>query len=327
MWKPVSPPGYEDLYEVSDAGEVRRRGKTTPLRPVPTTGEGYLMVCLARGGGRHVSVRVAALLLEAYRGPRPSRRHVVHHINDDLRDCRLVNLEWSTERRPQPRRPLKERFWAKVKVVDHDACWLWQGGCTVFGYGQIFSGDPAGPRMLLAHRISWEEANGSIPHDLHVLHKCDVPACVNPTHLFLGTPKDNAVDMIRKGRENYMPCRGEANGNAKLSETLVRQIRRRYYPRRVTRRQLAAEFDVSIVLVDKILSGTAWRHLRLGPVPARRDKRPQLITVGGTSLTVAGWARRNGFDSTTIRNRLYAGWPPADAVTIPPVPSRRPRTK
>lgn len=56
-------------------------------------------------------------------------------------------------------------------------------------------------RQVLAHRESYRQAYGDFPAHLHVLHKCDTPACVRPDHLFLGTPLDNMRDKISKGRQ------------------------------------------------------------------------------------------------------------------------------
>jgi hypothetical protein len=101
---------------------------------------------------------------------------------------------------------LEERFW--MKVNRSGSCWLWTAGTTVFGYGQFFIDG----RLEGAHRVSWRLHFGNIPDDLCVLHRCDVPACVNPAHLFLGTKSDNARDSVAKGRwgnaeEDRMRCR------------------------------------------------------------------------------------------------------------------------
>ena len=97
------------------------------------------------------------------------------------------------------RKPIAERFWPKVERTAD--CWLWKGGTSSAGYGQmVIEGKP-----VRAHRISWELTHGSIPRwtgfsDLCVLHKCDNKICVNPFHLFLGTQADNMRDRGEKNR-------------------------------------------------------------------------------------------------------------------------------
>lgn len=95
--------------------------------------------------------------------------------------------------------PLSERFWRFVKVGGNDECWVWTGN-SVYGYGTLSTSRGKSPAR--APRISWEIHNGPIPDGLMVCHKCDNPPCVNPSHLFLGTAKDNANDCVAKGRLN-----------------------------------------------------------------------------------------------------------------------------
>ncbi len=78
----------------------------------------------------------------------------------------------------------------------NSGCLLWEGAVQRHGYGHIRRGG----RYLSLHRVVWEETHGAIPDGLHVLHRCDVPACVNVAHLFLGTHTDNMRDIVAKGR-------------------------------------------------------------------------------------------------------------------------------
>jgi hypothetical protein len=89
---------------------------------------------------------------------------------------------------------LEERFWLHVRKST--GCWIWTAQIHGFGYGYFH----VGKRKMPAHRFSWELHYGKIPEGLFVCHHCDVPECVNPDHLFLGTKKQNTHDAIRKGR-------------------------------------------------------------------------------------------------------------------------------
>lgn len=97
---------------------------------------------------------------------------------------------------------LRERFWNKVFLphgtTDED-CWEWTGAKNERGYGSIHvngSGDQK------SSRISWILNRGEIPISHFVLHKCDRPSCVNPSHLFTGTHKENMRDKLNKGRDH-----------------------------------------------------------------------------------------------------------------------------
>lgn len=94
-----------------------------------------------------------------------------------------------------PERTIAERFWSKANKTE--TCWLWTG-FTVRGYGR-FAVSTKRPAEK-AHRFAWELTHGPVPAGMHVLHRCDVPGCVRPSHLFLGTHADNMADAKQKGR-------------------------------------------------------------------------------------------------------------------------------
>lgn len=92
--------------------------------------------------------------------------------------------------------PLADRFWAKVDRRGEDECWLWLGAHDG-RYGQLWKDG----RNQRAHRISWEIHHGvEFPDGMDACHTCDTPSCVNPAHIFPGTPSDNARDALAKGR-------------------------------------------------------------------------------------------------------------------------------
>ena len=98
--------------------------------------------------------------------------------------------------------PLHERFFAKVAMIPFHTCWEWLGTTSNGGYGTLLHSKK---RKEFAHRISWELHYGEIPPGMRICHKCDNVSCVNPDHLFMGTARDNTLDMIRKGR--HRPAR------------------------------------------------------------------------------------------------------------------------
>jgi hypothetical protein len=163
-------------------------------------------------------------------------------------------------RKRRPCLPIAERL---ARFTDKsggpDACWPWTGGTVGNGYGVMASAH----RATTAHRVAYALHVGPIPAGLWVLHRCDNPRCVNPAHLFVGTPHENVVDMLRKGRGRAgtrTPLRGEANPSSKLTAAQVLEIRAQHgqgasYP------VLAARFGCSYSTVEKVCARRLWAHL------------------------------------------------------------------
>ena len=104
----------------------------------------------------------------------------------------------------QPKKSLLERFEAKYIPEPMSGCWIWISTIGSNGYGEIHNPDGS-HKGKQAHRVSWEFFRGPITEGLQVNHKCDVPLCVNPNHLYLGTQVQNIEDCIRRGRARKRP--------------------------------------------------------------------------------------------------------------------------
>lgn len=119
-------------------------------------------------------------------------------------------------------RTVGEHIDARTMTIPESGCWLWTGGANDMGYGSL----GIGGKKLYAHRASYEWFHGAIPKGMEVCHKCDVPLCVNPDHLFLGTHKENMSDSARKGRAKQPRFRSDHTApRSILSEEQVRMIR------------------------------------------------------------------------------------------------------
>lgn len=111
----------------------------------------------------------------------------------------LCVRRYARTQRSYVRVPLEERFWKHVDVGDPTQCWEWRGFRDHHGYGRLQSPGKTGP-VLKAHRVSYELHHGVQLGDVHILHSCDNPPCVNPAHLRTGTPADNAQDAVDRKR-------------------------------------------------------------------------------------------------------------------------------
>jgi len=110
-----------------------------------------------------------------------------------------------------------------------------------------------------AHRLSFEKFIGPIPKHLSVLHRCDNPACVNPDHLFLGTQLQNMQDAKNKGRLKNQT--GQQNGNAKLNDRKVKEIKKLYFDNNEDYKTLATKYGVTTATIGQIIRGVRWTHL------------------------------------------------------------------
>lgn len=183
----------------------------------------------------------------------PIRYRMGHAIRAKYRrDGKLVM------KKREVRVPLADRFWAKVDRRGSGECWHWIASRRANGYGQF--GVPGRP-MQKAHRVAWFLVNGDIPVGMCVCHRCDTPSCVNPNHLFLGTLRDNARDMVAKGR-NRQP-RGDNHPHRKISSADALEIKRRISRGAERLVDIAKDYGISPEAVGGIKSGRKWRHVCL----------------------------------------------------------------
>lgn len=160
--------------------------------------------------------------------------------------------------------PLGPRFFANVDKVgpipshapELGPCWQWTGplanGRDSRGAFNVQN------KNQLAHRVSFWIAYGRWPTPC-CLHKCDNTLCVNPAHLFEGDQLANIADRHRKGRTSRASrCRGATNGQAKLTEERVREIRAAMG---TPNADFAAKFGVTAGLIAMVKNGRIWRHV------------------------------------------------------------------
>lgn len=137
---------------------------------------------------------------------------------------------------------------------DPDACWPWRGSTGHKGYGKT----SIGGKFKGAHVETYRYFKGELPDGKPVVrHTCDQPACCNPTHLIAGTHGDNTADMMERDRQ----CRGERNGQAILTDDIVREIRASYTGAPGEHGRLAQEYGVSRPTVSYILQRKTWKHI------------------------------------------------------------------
>jgi len=166
---------------------------------------------------------------------------------------------------------LKELVARNTLVLSDEKCWLWQGAKLKTGYGVV----QHQRKQYKAHRAAFSIHKGQIPDGMFVCHHCDNPSCVNPSHLFLGTPQDNMTDKVIKDRQSrgeshamsfaksakYLSAivRGEKHGQSKLTDEQRNCIVKLLNDGKITQSKIANMFGITQSNVSVI--GRRWRAL------------------------------------------------------------------
>ena len=146
---------------------------------------------------------------------------------------------------------VKERFMAKVDQSGD--CWIWTGyRDKKMGYGMFWLGG----KMHLSHRVAYELFKGPIAEGMHVCHSCDVPGCVNPAHLWLGSNAANVADKVSKGRQSSM--KGTAHPSARIDEATVRWIR----SCELSGAEIGRRLGMDRSSINYIRKGRLWGHVQ-----------------------------------------------------------------
>lgn len=179
----------------------------------------------------------------------------VRHTCGKLLCCNPVHLVLSSE--------VEERFWSKVDrspgLGPNGDCWEWRGHITQVGYGWFSLSHRKG---IAAHRFALQLATGiEQPEEIMACHRCDNRKCCRDSHLFWGTATDNQRDMTSKGRHRW----GENNGQAKLTEEQVIEIRELLKDGQYSQQKIGEMFGVDQTTISNIKLGRSWNPTELIP--------------------------------------------------------------
>jgi len=163
---------------------------------------------------------------------------------------------------PELPKEIRERFLSKIAyTANPDSCWEWLGSTVGSHYGKICFKIEGKQYTISSHRMSYFIHKNEDPIGKIILHKCDNGKCVNPNHLHLGTYKDNSKDMVNKGRGKQQFMNGEAHKNAKLTEEIVREIRRKNVEDGLQSTELAKMYGICQPAMSRIINKKRWVHI------------------------------------------------------------------
>ena len=146
---------------------------------------------------------------------------------------------------------LEEKFMQKVEMIPEAGCWLWTGAPNDKGYGRFC----VDRKPVLAHRWSYSHFVRPIPGGMVVCHRCDTPACVNPSHLFVGSQADNVRDASRKKR---IPHGENARFYGGILSSDVAARMRKARAEGESNRSIAERFGVSEGYASAVSRGIHW---------------------------------------------------------------------
>ena len=142
----------------------------------------------------------------------------------------------------------EERLERHIERLPESGCWIWMGAILKNGYGKVRDAEM---NSALAHRASYSHYKGNLSKDKYVCHTCDIPSCVNPNHLFLGTPTENQQDSKRKGRAT--------KATFKLDRLKISEIKS-YLNHGYSQKKIANLFNISQSMVSMINTKRTWSN-------------------------------------------------------------------
>jgi hypothetical protein len=159
-----------------------------------------------------------------------------------------------------------ERFMFYVEPEPMSGCHLWSGSTVKDGHGMFNVRRDDGTFLtVFAHRYAYEREHGTIPDGKVVCHKCNVPCCVNPHHLYAGTQKQNVEDAVRAGTHILSrdgANRGERNGRSILTQEIVLQMRKEYAAGGISMKSIGAKYGIKQAAARSAIIGETWPSRR-----------------------------------------------------------------